>query len=174
MIILTTIISALAILAIVIIAAKYKPEKLLDISSVYEKKVSFKKVFISNIKLVSLNVFIGIFSFGIYGIIVMIQNIIALGTISSELISNGMIALVVKMIPHGLIEIWGMTFSIIIPFIIYLRIFRDLKKVIAKEKSIMDVIKEMLKFIIKVIIALIIIFIFAAIIEVIVSRIKFM
>ena len=147
--------------------------KLPDVSQVYEKSVSFTKVFTSNTVLVTQNIFLGLITLGIYGVYILVQNVIVLGLISNSLIAHSMTPYVYKMIPHGIIELLGISFSVVIPFVIYIRGFNSVVKVIKREEKILSALKKMGVFIIKSISFLVILFFIAAVVEVIVSRIKF-
>lgn len=148
--------------------------KLPDVYDVYEKSVSFSNVFIHNTVLVIQNIFLGLITLGIYGLYVLIQNVIALGLISNSLITHAMIIFVYKMIPHGLIELLGISYSVIIPYVLYIRGFNAFVKVTKREGKILSELKKLGLFLLVSIIFLVILFFVAAIVEVIVSRIKFM
>lgn len=146
--------------------------KLPDVYDVYEKSVSFSNVFVHNTVLVIQNIFLGLITLGIYGLYVLIQNVIALGSISNSLIAHSMIIFVYKMIPHGLIELLGMSYSVVIPYVLYIRGFDAFVKVAKREGKVLSELIKLGLFIINSIVFLVILFFIAAIVEVIVSRIK--
>ncbi|KAF2955423.1 stage II sporulation protein M [Marinitoga sp. 38H-ov] len=164
----------LSLIAIFTITFCTNISKLPDVSDIYEKSVSFFNVFIHNIVLVIQNIFLGLITLGIYGLYVLIQNVIALGSISNSLISHSMIIFVYKMIPHGLIELLGMSYSVVIPYVLYIRGFNAFVKVTKREEKLLSELIKLGLFILRSIIFLVILFFIAAIVEVIVSRIKFM
>lgn len=163
----------MSLIFILIITLQTNINKLPDVSQVYEKSVSFTKVFTSNIVLVTQNIVLGLITFGIYGLYILVENVIVLGLISNSLIAHSMNPYVYKMIPHGLIELLGISFSVVIPFSTYIRGFNFFIKIIKGEEKIQNALKKIGLLIIKSICFLVILFFIAAIVEVIVSRIKF-
>lgn len=162
----------LSLIGVVAITFCTNINKLPDVSQVYEKSVSFTKVFTNNIVLVIQNIFLGLITLGIYGVYVLIQNVIVLGLISNALIAHSMTLYVYKMIPHGIIELLGISYSVVVPFVLYIRGFNAVVKIIKREGKILNELKKIGLFIIKSIVFLVILFFIAAIVEVIVSRIK--
>ena len=102
----------LAILVIIYMA--YNPNNYfnLNMNEINEKNVDYFHVLYSNLLLVFKNFGLGLITFSIYPIFSLIQNIVSLGIISNALIVNDYINLFYKMIPHGVLEIFGIVLSL--------------------------------------------------------------
>ena len=116
----------------------------------------------------------GLITFSIYPIFSLIQNIVSLGIISNALIVNDYINLFYKMIPHGVLEIFGIVLSLTAVLYCQYKLLQSLPKIIKRKENIKNVILEISKFIISCIILELMIFSIAAVIEVLVSLIKIM
>ena len=78
------------------------------------------------------------------------------------------------MIPHGVLEIFGIVLSLTAVLYCQYKLLQSLPKIIKRKENIKNVILEISKFIISCIILELMIFSIAAVIEVLVSLIKIM
>ena len=164
----------LAILVIIYMA--YNPNNYfnLNMNEINEKNVDYFHVLYSNLLLVFKNFGLGLITFSIYPIFSLIQNIVSLGIISNALIVIDYINLFYKMIPHGVLEIFGIVLSLTAVLYCQYKLLQSLPKIIKRKENIKNVILEISKFIISCIILELMIFSIAAVIEVLVSLIKIM
>lgn len=170
----TIVVYLLAILVILYMA--YNPNNYVDLNmnEINEKNVDYFHVLSSNLLLVIKNFGFGLITISIYSIFSLIQNIISLGIISNALIANNHTGLFYKMIPHGILEIFGIVLSVTAVLYCFYKLLQAIPKIIKRKESIKNVILKIGKFIIAYIIVEIMIFSIAAVIEVLVSLIKIM
>lgn len=144
----------------------------LNMNEINEKDVDFLHVFISNITLIFKNFGLGLITFGFYTIFSLVQNVISLGIIANSLVINNYSELFYKMIPHGVIEMFGIVLSVCAVLYCLFKIARSIPKIIKQQVNISTVLLDNLKFVLLTLSLEIAIFLSAGIIEVIVSRIK--
>lgn len=103
-----------------------------DISMIKPKTIDFNYVFLSNFKLILLNLLLGLITFGIFPIFSVFQNVYTLGIISNAIVKNGKEFLLLRIVPHGILEIFILSLSLIILFSIWVNAFLLIKNIILK------------------------------------------
>jgi uncharacterized membrane protein SpoIIM required for sporulation len=143
-------------------------------NEINEKNVDYFHVLSSNLLLVFKNFGFGLITISIYSLFSLINNVISLGIISNALLVNNHTGLFYKMIPHGILEIFGIVLSLTAVLYCLYKLLQAVPKIIKRKESIENVTLEIGKFIIAYTILEIIIFSIAAVIEILVSLIKIM
>lgn len=108
------------------------------------KIINFSFVFLSNLKIVILNLFLGTITCGIFVISSIIQNILTLSVICNSLYINNKLYLIIRLIPHGVIEIFTITLVLVFAVNNFISIFKIIKYVIQENKLYKKEIKKML------------------------------
>lgn len=144
----------------------------IDISLLHQKKIDFWYVYSSNLKLLSLMSITGIVTLCISSLYTYFINIISLGTIANCVILNGFANLTVKLIPHGLIELFVLNIALMQSIFLHIYFIKDIKKVIFKKISLKNISYKYFSFIIINELAIIVFIFIAAIAEYGVSHIQ--
>jgi uncharacterized membrane protein SpoIIM required for sporulation len=146
----------------------------LAIGEINEKNVDFFYVFSSNILLIIKDFGFGVLTFGIYPLATYMQNVLLLGLIGNRLINNNQPLLFYKMIPHGLIEIFGIVLSVTAIFYCFYMVVRIIPAVVKREVKVKDTLIKILSFLCAIMCLELGLFIIAGIVEVFVSWFKVM
>ncbi len=145
-------------------------EGVLDLSSVYEKKIDFLYVFSSNSKSMMAGAFGGLLTFGLVSTYLFFYNAVSLGTIANALVLGGMPEMAARMVPHGLVELVALVVMAVFPLVLILYAIRRLRAVICGDVKLGTVIKKALTFLICNAAVVEGILLAAAVIEYVVSR----
>lgn len=119
----------------------------LNVSEIYQKKISFYYVFSSNFKLMVGMSITGILTLCLSSLYTYCFNVISLGMITNSMILNGLGSWTLKMIPHGLIELFALTIAFMQPIFVYLYVLKDTKEVICKNTTLKQTILNYISFI---------------------------
>lgn len=105
------------------------------------KVIDVKYVFLSNLKLILVNLILGILTCGIFTVFSVIQNIHTLSVISNVLVLNNKSSYILKLLPHGIFEIFVLVFTLVTACFFSLRCIMLIKKIVQRKN---DVKKEFL------------------------------
>ena len=170
--IITILLYAFSLLSIIYMAYNPHLYVTLDMSKINEKNVNYFYVLSSNLLIIIKNYGFGLLTFAIYVFFSCVQNIISLGIIANALIINGHVALFYKMIPHGVLELFGIIISFTAILFCFYKIVYMLPRILKSEVSIKKVILELATFLLASMLLEVIIFLIAGFIEVFVSWVK--
>lgn len=106
-----------------------------DINSIEIKKINISYVFLSNFKLIFINLLLGVITFGLFPIGSIIQNTYSLSIIANRLFISNKKTLIIRLIPHGILEIFILVLICIYSIQISIYIVKQLKIVIQNKHS---------------------------------------
>ncbi len=161
-----------SILIVVIISLYFKLN--LNLKGLHEKKVNFFYVYFENIKMSTHMYFIGIITCGLFAVILLLNNIFTVGVIANQMINSNKVSLAYKMLPHGIFEFAGMTLIAATSFWMFYISINMLPRVIKREAKINELLMRLAEIFIESYIINLLIFFIAAIIETMVSYMKFL
>jgi len=143
-------------------------------AEINEKDVDFLYVFSSNIWLILKNLGLGVFTLSVYALAIYLQNVLSLGILGNALIYNKQPLLFYKMIPHGLLEIFGIVLSVTAILYCLYSFVRAIPPIVKRQVRVSDVLAKLVTFLCAILFLEITLFIVAGIIEVFVSWFKVM
>ena len=106
-----------------------------DINSIEIKKINISYVFLSNFKLIFINLLLGVITFGLFPIGSIIQNTYSLSIIANRLFISDKKSLIIRLIPHGILEIFILVLICIYSIQISVYILKLLKLIIQNKHS---------------------------------------
>lgn len=106
-----------------------------DINSIEIKKINISYVFLSNFKLIFINLLLGVITFGLFPIGSIIQNTYSLSIIANRLFISDKKSLIIRLIPHGILEIFILVLICIYSIQISIYILKLLKLIIQNKHS---------------------------------------
>jgi len=140
-----------------------------DVHDVSEQRVSFEQVFTTNIWLVVKDMVLGLVTGGMYSGVSLSINILSISVIGNGLVLSGYSFLFYKMMPHGMVEIFGMVLAFTSVLYCFYTVGRNVSRIVKREVTIKDTMCRLVVFFIAIIGLEFIIFTIAGIIEVFVS-----
>ncbi|MEG6571178.1 stage II sporulation protein M [[Clostridium] cellulosi] len=131
--------------------------------------VKFSKVFLHNILVFLFQEFMGISTFGLYGIFAIYINALSLGTTFSVLYSTNKLYLVYKMVIHGTIESCAIVLNSFFSFYFWVKVFKNVKLVFLKKQKLSTALIDMCFFTASFTVLFLIMYLVAGVFEKLVS-----
>lgn len=122
-------------------------------------------VFNENFRLILFNILIGVVTLGVYSISTIFSNIWTLSLIANNIYLNNKNSLLIRILPHGIIEIIVLIMSTVLVYYILISLFLIIKKVIQRESIWKIKLYELVKNIIGLSVLIFILLTVASIVE---------
>lgn len=133
------------------------------------KKIDILYVFSSNLRLSLLNLVLGCISGGLFVLFTVAQNFYSLAVIGNALVLHNRSYLILKLVPHGIIELFVLVLVWTLSITYSIAIYKLLKKVILRDNSVKDLIKNYTGYAIFDVIMIVVLLGLAAVVEYMVS-----
>lgn len=133
------------------------------------KVIDINYVFFSNLKLILLNLLLGILTCGLFTIFSIVQNVYTLSIISNVLVLNNELDYILKILPHGIFEIFTLVFTFVTACYSSLKILSLLKKVIQRKNNLLQELFRLARLLIYHVLFIIFLLFIAVLIEFLVS-----
>ena len=114
-----------------------------DVSSIHQKNINFLYVLSSNFVTMLKSCIYGFISFGAYSTYTFILNITSLGFIINSLLTNNKYLLILKLVPHGLIELFVVSIETTLPIFLWGIIIKNIKPILQKTITVKNLLKKL-------------------------------